>query len=57
MMTLSFASRLALASEACRDRNWLWENYFSRGKPISAGMFTLRTAPVLLDATEALNRA
>lgn len=50
----SFASRLALASEACRDRNWLWENYFSRGKPISAGMFTLRTAPVLLDATEAL---
>ena len=26
-----FASRLALASEACKDRNWLWENYFSRG--------------------------
>ena len=49
-----FASRLALASEACRDRNWLWENYFSRGKPISAGMFTLRTSPVLLDATESL---
>ena len=49
-----FASRLALASEACKDRNWLWENYFSRGKPISAGMFTLRTSPVLLDATEAL---
>ena len=49
-----FASRLALASEACRDRNWLWENYFSRGKPISAGMFTLRTSPELLDATEAL---
>ena len=49
-----FASRLALASAACRDRNWLWENYFSRGKPISAGMFTLRTSPVLLDATEAL---
>ena len=49
-----FASRLALASAACTDRNWLWENYFSRGKPISAGMFTLRTTPVLLDATEAL---
>ncbi|MCY3992348.1 MAG: phytanoyl-CoA dioxygenase family protein [Caldilineaceae bacterium] len=49
-----FAKRLALASEACTDRNWLWQNYFSRGKPISAGMFTLRTAPVLLDATESL---
>lgn len=49
-----FANRLALASEACTDRNWLWQNYFSRGKPISAGMFTLRTAPVLLDATESL---
>ena len=36
-----FASRLALASAACTDRNWLWENYFSRGKPISAGMFAL----------------
>lgn len=50
----SFANRLALASEACKDRNWLWENYFSRGKPISAGMFTLRTTPELLDATESL---
>ena len=49
-----FANRLALASEACRDRNWLWQNYFSRGKPISAGMFELRTAPALLDATESL---
>ncbi|MDE0463905.1 MAG: phytanoyl-CoA dioxygenase family protein [Caldilineaceae bacterium] len=49
-----FANRLALASEACTDRNWLWQNYFSRGKPISAGMFTLRTTPVLLDATESL---
>lgn len=49
-----FANRLALASEACTDRNWLWQNYFSRGKPITAGMFSLRTAPTLLDATESL---
>ena len=49
-----FANRLALASEACRDRRWLWQTFFSRGKPISAGMFALRTTPELLDATEAL---
>ncbi len=49
-----FANRLALASEACTDRNWLWQSYFSRGKPISAGMFELRTSPALLDATESL---
>ncbi len=49
-----FANRLALASAACTDRNWLWESYFSRGKPISPGMFQLRTSPALLDATESL---
>ena len=49
-----FAKRLALASASCADRNWLWQHYFSRGKPISAGMYALRTAPALLDATESL---
>ena len=49
-----FANRLALASKACTDRRWLWRTFFSRGKPISAGMFALRTTPQLLDATEAL---
>ena len=50
----AFANRLALASDACKDRRWLWQTFFSRGKPISAGMFALRTTPALLDATEAL---
>ena len=49
-----FANRLALASDACKDKRWLWRTFFSRGKPISAGMFALRTTPELLDATEAL---
>ncbi len=49
-----FATRLALVSNACADRTWLWQNYFSRQKPISAGMFALRTASALLDATESL---
>ena len=49
-----FANRLALASDACTDRRWLWQTYFSRGKPISAGMFALRVTPTLLDATESL---
>ena len=49
-----FAQRLALASDACKDRRWLWQTFFSRGKPISAGMFALRTTPQLLDATEDL---
>ena len=49
-----FATRLALVSNACAERTWLWQNYFSRQKPISAGMFALRTASALLDATESL---
>ncbi|MEM7125633.1 MAG: phytanoyl-CoA dioxygenase family protein [Chloroflexota bacterium] len=49
-----FDMRLALISEACSERTWPWKTYFSRQKPISAGMFTLRTAPALLEITEAL---
>ena len=49
-----FANRLALASASCKDKRWLWQTFFSRGKPISAGMFSLRTTPQLLDATEQL---
>ena len=49
-----FAERLALASNACTDRMWLWQTYFSRGKPISAGIFALRVTPALLDVTESL---
>jgi len=49
-----FATRLALMSDACTDRTWLWQTYFSSQKPISAGVFALRTAPALLDAAESL---
>ena len=49
-----FSTRLALASNACTERMWLWQTYFSRGKPISAGIFALRTTTALLDATESL---
>ena len=49
-----FATRLALTSDACADRMWLWENYFSMQNPISAGVFALRTAAALLDAAESL---
>ena len=49
-----FANRLAFAADACKDKRWLWQTFFSRGKPISPGMFALRTTTQLLDATEAL---
>ena len=49
-----FPSQLALASDACADRMWLWQNYFSRQRPVSSGVFALRTAPALLNAAESL---
>ena len=48
-----FANRLALVSNACSERNWLWRQI--RGKRHkTAGMFALRTFPSLLDVAESL---
>ena len=44
-----FDTRLGMVSEACSDPNWIWRNSFSNQKIRTAGMFTLRTAPELLD--------
>lgn len=44
-----FDTRLAKISNACSDSNWIWRNSFSHQKIRTAGMFTLRTAPELLD--------
>ncbi len=44
-----FETRLGLVSQACSDPNWIWRNSFSNQKIRTAGMFTLRTAPELLD--------
>lgn len=44
-----FDTRLAKISNACSDPNWIWRNSFSHQKIRTAGMFTLRTAPELLD--------
>jgi phytanoyl-CoA hydroxylase len=49
-----FETRLALLSEACSERDWIWKNHFREQKPRSAGMFTLRTSPPLLDVVESL---
>lgn len=49
-----FASRFALASAACEDPLWMWNQHFYDQKPKTPGLFTLRTAPVLLDIVEAL---
>ena len=53
-----FAKRLALVSESCSDRNWLWRRIQgprAEGKKHkTAGMFLLRTWPALLDAIESL---
>lgn len=57
----SFETRLALLCSACWERNWPWEEYFAerdisdqKQKPRTAGMFTLRTWPSLLDVVEAV---
>lgn len=49
-----FEKRLALVSNACSEPNWIWSNYFRDQKIRTAGMFTLRTAPALLDVVESL---
>ena len=49
-----FEKRLGMVSSACSDPNWIWSNYFRDQKIRTAGMFTLRTAPALLDAVESL---
>ena len=49
-----FETRLGLVSNACSDPNWIWSNYFRDQKIRTAGMFTLRTAPSLLDVVASL---
>ena len=49
-----FEMRLGRVSSACSDPNWIWSNYFRDQKIRTAGMFTLRTAPALLDVVESL---
>ncbi len=49
-----FETRLGRVSSACSDPNWIWSNYFRDQKIRTAGMFTLRTAPALLDVVETL---
>ena len=49
-----FETRLAQVCKACKEPDWIWHHYFSSQKPRSAGMFTLRTAPALLDVVESL---
>lgn len=49
-----FETRLGRVSSACSDPNWIWQNYFRDQKVRTAGMFTLRTAPALLDVVESL---
>ena len=48
-----FATRLALTTNACSDRDWLWQRVHGK-RHKSAGMFTLRTWPALLDVAESL---
>ena len=48
-----FATRLALASKACSDHDWLWHQVHGK-RHKTAGMFTLRTWPALLDVAESL---
>ena len=48
-----FENRLALVSNACLNRNWLW-NRIQGKQHKTAGMFTLRTYPSLLDIVESL---
>ena len=49
-----FEKRLGMVSDACSDPNWVWSNYFRDQKIRTAGMFTLRTAPALLDVIESV---
>ena len=49
-----FDTRLGMVSSACSDPNWIWSNYFRDQKIRTAGMFTLRTAPTLLDVVASL---
>ena len=49
-----FASRLALASASCADPLWIWRRHFSNLKPVTRGMFELRTAPELLSIVGSL---
>ena len=50
----SFSTRLARVSAACTEPDWPWREYFSQQKPLTPGVFHLRTAPALLDAAESL---
>ena len=49
-----FETRLARVSNACSDANWIWQHFFRDQKIRTAGMFTLRTAPTLLDVVASL---
>ena len=49
-----FEKRLGMVSNACSNPNWIWSNYFRDQKIRTAGMFTLRTAPALLDVIESV---
>ncbi len=48
-----FETRLALVSDACSERNWLWRQVHGKQQK-TAGMFTLRTWAALLDVVESL---
>ena len=49
----SFETRLALASNRSSEPSWMWEQIQSKRNK-TAGMFTLRTWPTLLDVAESL---
>ncbi len=48
-----FTTRLALVSDACSDVEWVWQRVHGKQHK-TAGMFTFRTWPTLLDAAESL---
>ena len=48
-----FTTRLALVSDACSDSEFLWQRVHGKQHK-TAGMFTLRICPALLDAAESL---
>ena len=49
----SFDQRLALVSRACTEEGWFWHRLQGKQHK-TAGMFTLRTCPALLDVAESL---
>ncbi len=49
-----FETRLAMVSDACTDKGWIWHEFFSVQKIRTPGMFTLRTSKPLLDVVESL---